>query len=127
MDKRYLFSSSEKGKKQKSGFVKIAVGDKVVGIVAGKTFIKNLHSTRHFLRKPPAIGFDEACIEKVVNLGATTIKIIDLDTAKTYEATIALVREKGIHIDRGYGPQLALPLQYWKCEQRSNGGNHDQG
>jgi hypothetical protein len=103
----------------KSGIVKITLGDKTIGIVANNAFIKNLHSSRHFLRKPEAICFDIESIEKVVKLGAKLIKILDLDTGRIYEASIALLKEKGIHINRGFGDQIALPLRYWKCEERN--------
>ncbi len=95
---------------------KIRVGDKIVGKVSGNEFVKKVHSTKHFLHKPPAIAFDVDSLEKAKKLGATRVTIIDLDTGFIYRVTIELIYEKGFRFNRGHGNQIGLTLNHWTLE-----------
>jgi hypothetical protein len=95
---------------------KIRVGDKVVGKVIGDEFVKSVRSKRHFLEKPPAIAFDVESLDQARALGATRVKIIDLDTGTVYRVTIELIYSKGFHFNRGHGDQIGLTLNYWQLE-----------
>ena len=55
---------------------------KAVGHVKGDVFYKKLSSSKHFLRKPPSISFDEKSLKKAFNYGAKRIVIYDKDTKK---------------------------------------------
>ena len=92
---------------------KIKIGEKIVGVIKGENFIKRVHSAKHFLRKPPAIAFDVDTLTQAQDLGATRVKIIDLDTNSIYIASIELIFEKGFVFNRGYGIQIGLTLNYW--------------
>ena len=96
---------------------KIKVGARVVGEVVGDEFVKKVHSKRHFLRKPPAIAFDIESIETAKSLGATSVKIVDLDTGIIYQVTISLLLQQGFLFNRGFGNQIGLPLKYWSCQR----------
>ena len=90
---------------------------KAVGTIKGDVFYKKLSSRRHFLRKPPAISFDEESLKKAFNYGAKKIVIYDKDTKKNYTANFETVYEKGFKVGRGFGKQIALPLSFWNVEE----------
>jgi hypothetical protein len=94
----------------------IRVGKKIVGKVVENEFVKKVHSVKHFLHKPPAIAFDVGSLEQAQKLGATQVKIIDLDSGIVYKVTIELILEKGFRFNRGYGNQIGLTLNYWQLE-----------
>jgi len=95
---------------------KIKVGNKVVGEVVGGTFVKRLHSKTHFLRKPRAIAFDLDTLTQAQELGASLVRIVDLDTDLIYIVSIELIYEKGFYFNRGFGDQLGLTLNHWQLE-----------
>jgi len=82
----------------------------------GRTFQKSVHSSRHFLRKPPAICLDVDNLRAAEGQGAVSIQIDDLDTGSRYTAAFALLWQIGVPMDRGYGRQIYLPLQYWSVD-----------
>ena len=89
---------------------------KVVGNVTGEIFHKRMDSRKHFLRKPPAIAFDEKSLEKAMSYGAKRVLVLDTHKKDTYTATISQIYKNGMKVDRGFGKQIALPLSYWKKE-----------
>lgn len=93
---------------------KIKVGDRIVGEVLGNTFVKHLHSKTHFLRKPRAICFDLRSLEQAQKFGATEVKIYDMDSRSIYLAPIERIYRKGFYLNRGYGEQIGLTLNFWK-------------
>ena len=104
---------------------KIMVGDKVVGKVLGDEFIKEVHSTKHFLQKPRAIAFDEDSLVQAQKHGATKVKVIDLDTGIVYRVTIELIYQKGFYFNRGWGNQIGLTLDLWSSHPKSQPGLFD--
>ncbi len=101
----------------KTNFTKVTVGKQIVGTVEDGVFFKRIHGSRHFLRKPKAISFDTDTIKQAQAAGAQHVEILDLEDGKLYRATILLILEKGIRLNRGFGDQIALPLSYWNVEQ----------
>lgn len=98
----------------------ILEGKKVVGAVVGAVFTKRVHSSEHFLKKPPAIACGVASLTQVKGLGANTVEIIDLDNNnRRYYASIAKIEAEGIHMDRGHGHQIFLPLDKWSSTNQS--------
>ena len=89
---------------------------KAVGSVIGKKFIKKLDSRKHFLKVPPAIAFDVSSINKAERYGATILSVFDTHKKVFYTAQIKSLQENGMNINRGFGSQIALPLQFWKKE-----------
>ena len=49
----------------------VRLGKKVVGTVEGNTFSKTVDSSKHFLRTPPAIAFDELALSQAEEMGAS--------------------------------------------------------
>jgi hypothetical protein len=77
------------------------------------TFTRRLHSSRHFLRVPPAICFQDEVISQIKSLNCQRIRVIDLDCKDTYEIDFQTFWEKSFPINRGAGLQVALPLSSW--------------
>ena len=97
----------------------VRLGKKVVGNVKGDTLNKIVDSSKHFLRTPPAIAFDELALSKAEELGATKIKVKDKLTGITYHSTIDAVRSRGFAFNRGFGSQVGLALSEWSKNEES--------
>lgn len=97
----------------------VRLGKKVVGNVKGDTLHKTVDSSKHFLRTPPAIAFDELALSKAEELGATKIKVKDKLTGITYHSTIDAVRSRGFSFNRGFGSQVGLALSEWSKNEES--------
>jgi hypothetical protein len=91
----------------------IYVGSKVAGHVVGGTLKKTIDGSKHMIKKPPAIAFDRAVINRAQTLGATHVEVYDFESRTTYYAEMSTLKGHGIDIDRGYGKQIALTLDYW--------------
>ena len=89
---------------------------KIVGAVVGDTFRKRVQSSKHFLRKPPAIAFDVSTLLDAQRAGATWVKVTDADTGRVYRASIHAVLQDGFAVNRGFGAQVALPLSKWATD-----------
>ena len=96
--------------------ITIWANGKAVGAVRDGTFVKNVHSTKHFLQRPPAICLDVGSLAEAEKAGARLVEIRDLDTGKTYRTDIATIRKHGQKLDRGHGAQIALGLGRWAVE-----------
>jgi len=101
------------------GGIPIFAGNgRVVGEVKGGVFLKKLKASKHFLQKPPAICFDVVSLEQAEKAGAIYVRIIDIETGKTYHAPLRLVWQKGFALDRGHGRQIGLALNYWQLKEK---------
>ena len=45
--------------------------------------------------------------------GAELLSVEDVESGKTYLASLAVIRKHGLELDRGFGLQVALPLHRW--------------
>ena len=93
---------------------KIWVGNRIVGDVEEEEFIKKVNGSVHFLHRPPAIAFDILSLEKAKDAGATSVRVIDVETDKSYRAPISTIFSKGFRFNRGYGEQVGLEFQHWQ-------------
>lgn len=92
--------------------VRLADG-RICGVVVGCEFRKRLRKSAHMLRTPPAWCLDVQVLDVVERMGAQCVGITDTETGREYRATIATIRQRGFALDRGYGLQIACPLQWW--------------
>ena len=90
----------------------IYVGSKVVGRVIGDTFQKNIRKN-HFLHTPPAIAFDLSSLDDAEAAGAFLVEVTDSDSRSIYKTSIPYIRSKGFYFNRGFGKQIALPMDEW--------------
>ena len=86
---------------------------RIIGYIRGDTFVKYASAAIHMLRDPKGWAIDEAALEKARLAGVKSVVIIDQDTGKIYSAPLSVFKEKGIFIERGYGKQRCLPLEFW--------------
>lgn len=86
----------------------------VIGVVIDDTFHKRVNSSKHFLRKPPAIAFDERSILDAEKLGASKLMVHDKDTKRRYMASYKEFALNSFEVNRGFGKQQALPIAYWR-------------
>ena len=93
--------------------VSIRVGRKVVGHVRHGVFSKSIVGSKHLLREPRAIAFDVSSLEDAQNAGAQMVRVRDTETEITYQTAISTIWKRGFQFDRGWGEQIALPLDKW--------------
>ena len=90
-----------------------ADGRTVIGRVEGDTFYKPTRSTVHMLRQPRAWACDLAALDQARAAGAEWVELADRDTGAIYRAALVDFYRRGVAVNRGHGPQLALPLAFW--------------
>jgi len=66
------------------------------------------------LRKPEAWSFHESVLQQLEAAGARQLVVEDLETGRTYTADWGTFVAKSFALDRGAGPQRALPIKYWR-------------
>lgn len=87
---------------------------KIVGCAQDGVFIKKVRRSRHLLRVPkPSWAFGEQSIAEAKAAGCSRIQVCEQESGTVYEASIKRVERDGFAFDRGYGPQVALPLECW--------------
>lgn len=94
--------------------IPIRVNNKIVGTVDGKLFLKKVSGSIHFLRVPPAISFDKQSLKSAYDYGATDVNVTDRETGISYCASIVDIYSNGFVVERGFGTQIALPMDRWK-------------
>ena len=102
------------------GYEKQAVranNGKVVGAVRKGVFHKRVRRSRHLLRQPEGWASDIAVLDRLDTLGVELMVLTDVESGNRYRATVGDFRRHGIRLDRGYGPQLVLPLDFWNTTQ----------
>ncbi len=65
------------------------------------------------LRKPEGWSFHERVIAQLERVGTQMLVVEDQETGITYTVDWPTFLAKAFALDRGAGPQRALPLGYW--------------
>ena len=91
---------------------------KKIGRVQGDIFYKSIHGSKHMLRTPPGLAVDLQALLDAEQAGADRIVITDTETGTQYRADISRLKKRGFTFDRGFGRQIALPLDAWITERR---------
>ncbi len=86
----------------------------VVGVIQNGILKKNANSKKHMLWNPHGWAFDAEILEKARRLSIRNIEIFDSETHITYHAKLSDYFLHGVKIERGYGKQICLPIQYFK-------------
>ena len=95
-----------------------AANGKVVGVVRAQTMYKRLSRSRHFLRVPPAIAFDEVSLHEAERLGAKWAEVEEKEGGRLYRVSIADIWRLGFLVRRGHGEQIGLGLRHWQVGGR---------
>ena len=91
-------------------------GRKVVGSVKGDSFTKKVKSSTGMLREPEGWSFDVQSLRDAERAGATKVVLHDQESGKVYRTLVARIWERGFRLNRKFGPQICLPLHFWKVE-----------
>jgi hypothetical protein len=84
-----------------------------VGQVYNGVFVKDVSSTKHFLRTPEAIAYTIDTLHAAQRAGAEYCEVLDTDTGIRYRASISKIWDMGKKFNYGYGDQIYLTLQNW--------------
>ena len=102
---------TRKPKNNKNKFSIFANGRRVGHVVDGE-FHKVISGSKHFLRKPKlAIANDIAVLEDAKAAGAVWAVVRDRETGIVYKARVDHILKHGFEFDRGWGRQVALPIE----------------
>lgn len=93
------------------------VTGQVCAMVEGEMLRKSVSAAKHFLRKPPAICFDEGILATAQSFGARYVEVTDRDSGRVFRANLCDFDRYGFGFDRGFGKQRALPLARWQVQQ----------
>lgn len=91
----------------------IHVNGKPVGKVSNGVFQKTIAGSKHMLRTPKALAFDVSSLRDAADAGAERVEVYDSESRTTYTASLACLREHGAPLERGYGRQWFLALDWW--------------
>jgi hypothetical protein len=86
----------------------------IIGHVANDVFLKRARGSIHMLRAPRGWALDAPTLAELRALGVATVTITDTETGTVYTAPLAEFEAHGVAFNRGAGPQVALPLGYWR-------------
>ena len=94
---------------------------RVGAVLEGSTVTKwRPTEAQHMLKHPATIkgwAFDQSSIEQAISLGAADIHIWARDTDKHYRISMDNFMEKKILLNRKFGRQYLLLLQYWNPKE----------
>lgn len=95
--------------RQRTEGTPVRLDGRTVGVVCGREFRRTLREA-HVLRLPrPAIAASEGVLAAAEALGAS-IGVWTLPSGAAAVMPLAEFRDRATVIDRGHGPQLAVPL-----------------
>lgn len=97
-----------------NSITKVYAAGHLVGVVQGDTFSKRVHSTRHFLRKPPGISLNVDSIYAAVQAHAVHLLLHDEDTQTQFQTTLTHLLQTGENLNRRHGAQVFLPLIHFQ-------------
>lgn len=93
--------------------IRAATG-RVIGHVAGGVFSKRACASVHMLRAPRGWALDADTLADLRALRVTSVVVTDTETGTVYTAPLAEFDAHGVAFNRGAGPQVVLPLGYWR-------------
>lgn len=88
----------------------------VAATIEGETLRKTVCASRHFLRKPLAICFDDAVIQEARLQGVEQIEVMDKETGHLYHCSLATFLSHTLRVERGHGLQWGLTMAFWQVE-----------
>ncbi|BCW96780.1 MAG: hypothetical protein WHS44_10580 [Fimbriimonadales bacterium] len=92
---------------------------KLRGVICNRTLIKEIRSSVHLLRKPPAIAIDARMYDRW-RRHFDALEIRDTDTGRVYRISAARFESYRWELEYGYGKQYAVALSRWSVEDPSD-------
>lgn len=90
---------------------------KRIGEIKNRYFLKKVEKSKHMIKSPPAWGIDCIAFDEVVVPNADVIWIYDKESGKMYKASVALFRKHMGTLNRDFGKQYFLTLDWWNTEK----------
>lgn len=90
-----------------------ATDGRIIGWVKNDVLGKKVKASKHMLQKPRGWAWDVSIIDEAEKLGARRTEIFDQESGKYYKASLERFHMHGVKLDRGFGPQLCLPIAFW--------------
>ena len=87
-----------------------------VAKVRNRILEKTVEQNRHQLKSPPAWALDESVFAEALGLGVESVEIKTRDTRRRYTVTASTFEKNCRTLDRGFGVQVFLPLNFWDVE-----------
>lgn len=97
--------------------VRAGATGRVCAAIEGHVLRKTVRRSLHFLRKPPGIAFDVRILEEARAAGVLAVLVVESEQAHIYTASLGDFERWGVPLNRGYGAQLALPLEHWQVRR----------
>ena len=98
----------------------IRVQSKIIGYLEHDAFFKPVQGSKHQLRCPPAWAIDASAFDDQVKVLATRIVIVDRETNTKYHTSVETFDRLKRTLNRGFGKQYFLTLNYWQVEHNGN-------
>jgi hypothetical protein len=95
-----------------------------VGSIRAGVFRRNFQD-RHILRDPPALALDSYVLAQLQALGVVKLELKHKPTGEIFRSSLEHFLDASFPLDRGYGPQLAMPLAFWIRERPGGEGEPD--
>ena len=86
----------------------------VIGHVHADRLELRRKASKHQLRRPAAWAVDVAALDQAERAGARWVLVTDTESGRRYLAAVATRRDRGLRLERGFGPQMALTLDAWR-------------
>lgn len=96
----------------KEGTPVLMDGNKMIGSIFNKKYIKQIRK-KHLMTTPPAIAIDKDVFARNIQRDCLSIFIIELDEQVIYSTSVDNFILHSFYLNRGFGGQLALPMEYW--------------
>lgn len=84
------------------------------GQVRGDVWTKSARASVHMVRVPKAWALDVTDLDAARAVGVQVVHIHDLEQLAHYWAALDIVTSRGFKMDRGFGEQVALPIEHWR-------------
>ena len=85
---------------------------KICGHIIGKKYIKQIHS-QHLMTVPPAIAIDKIVFVRDIQPNCDRIFVLNMDNYEFYSSSVDNFLKHSFYLDRKFGGQLALGLEFW--------------
>jgi len=91
---------------------------RVVGQIADGVYYTRRRKSIHQLRRPPSWAIDRSILLELSGAGVERVELHDTESGQHYTAQLSDFWRHGIRVNRGFGEQVALPLAWWRIDNR---------
>jgi len=91
--------------------------NRTIGFIENGCFLKPVVGSKHQLREPPAWAIDAEAFEEWVKPNAREIIVTDTEAKLRYRVSVETFDQLKQEMDRGFGRQYFLTLNYWTREK----------